>query len=74
MTTSERPKWTDLLAELGWSKARLCRELGLHRNTPLNWGGRAPGPVQRALEAEVRARRSEEKLRRIRRVLATSDD
>lgn len=30
------------LSSLGWSRAELCRRLGLHRNTPGGWRASVP--------------------------------
>ena len=34
--------WQAALRELQWSKAELARRMGIHRNTVVGWGRRAP--------------------------------
>jgi len=42
------------LTELGWSRAELCRRLGLHRNTPRRWSEEVPKYVAEYLDVKLR--------------------
>lgn len=39
----------EALSRLGWSKAELCRRLGLHRNAPSRWREGVPRYVSEYL-------------------------
>lgn len=45
----------EALDRLGWSKAELCRRLGLHRNTPSRWS-EVPRYVAEYLRVSLLAR------------------
>ena len=43
----------EMLGRLGWSKSRLCRELGLHPNAVGRWGVKWPRYAEAYLELAV---------------------
>ena len=47
-----------VLKELGWSRLKLCRRLGLHRNTPSRWKGEVPKYVAEYLRVQLLAKES----------------
>ena len=46
----------EALERLGWSKAELCRRLGLHRNTPSRWKEGVPRYVAEYLRVSLLAK------------------
>lgn len=50
------------LDELGWSKARLARKLGVHVNTVTKWGDEPPEYARAYLEAVVSKKRLRDEL------------
>jgi transcriptional regulator with XRE-family HTH domain len=46
----------EALERLGWSKAELCRRLGLHRNTPSRWKDGVPRYVAEYLRVSLLAK------------------
>ena len=41
------------LETLGWSRLKLCRRLGLHRNTPSRWKDEVPKYVGEYLRVQL---------------------
>ena len=46
------------LETLGWSRLKLCRRLGLHRNTPGRWKDEVPKYVAEYLRVQLLAKES----------------